>query len=270
MAQNHFFKKKLKLDNKSAIYYHIKELKLRIFYLTISFLCTFFTCYYYSFEMIYLFVKPFLAYEKNFIFTDLTEAFYTTIKLNFIISIYILIPFLIYQIWCFVIPSSFLKERKKYNFFCITIFTLFNFSLIFVYFLLLPELYKFLLNFQVNTNFMSIQLEARIHSYVELACKIFFFSSLLFQIPIIFFLAFKYGFLNTNFLIENRSKIFFINLFLAAFISPPDVSIQILLALYLQLMIEVLLLLMFFYKKLQPPWPLAEAKAKCLPKKNFI
>lgn len=169
------FKSISKLHDKSAIYYHIKELKLRIFYLTISFLCTFFSCYYYSFEMIYLFVKPFLAYEKNFIFTDLTEAFYTTIKLNFIISIYTLIPFLIYQFWCFVIPSSFLKERKKYNFFFLTIFVLFNLSLIFVYFLLLPELYKFLLNFEVNTNFMTIQLEARIHSYVELACKIFFF-----------------------------------------------------------------------------------------------
>ena len=245
-------KSTLKLHNKSAIYYHIKEFKLRILYLIISFLCTFFSCYYYSFEMIYLFVKPFLVYEKNFIFTDLTEAFYTTIKLNFIISIYILIPFLIYQFWCFVIPSSFLKERKKYNFFFLTIFVLFNLSLIFVYFLLLPELYKFLLNFEVNTNFMTIQLEARIHSYVELACKIFFFSSLLFQMPITFFLAFKYGFLNTNFLVENRAKIFFINLFLAAFISPPDVLIQILLTLYLQLIIEILLLLMFFYKKLQP------------------
>ena len=246
------FKSISKLHDKSAIYYHIKELKLRIFYLTISFLCTFFSCYYYSFEMIYLFVKPFLAYEKNFIFTDLTEAFYTTIKLNFIISIYTLIPFLIYQFWCFVIPSSFLKERKKYNFFFLTIFVLFNLSLIFVYFLLLPELYKFLLNFEVNTNFMTIQLEARIHSYVELACKIFFFSSLLFQMPITFFLAFKYGFLNTNFLVENRAKIFFINLFLAAFVAPPDVLIQILLTLYLQLIIEILLLLMFFYKKLQP------------------
>ena len=251
-TRGHFFKSTLKLHDKSAIYYHIKELKLRIFYLTISFLCTFFSCYYYSFEMIYLFVKPFLAYEKNFIFTDLTEAFYTTIKLNFIITIYILIPFLIYQFWCFIIPSSFLKERKKYNFFFLSIFLLFNFSLIFVYFLLLPELYKFLLNFEVNTNFMTIQLEARIHSYVELACKIFFFSSLLFQMPITFFLAFKYGFLNTNFLVENRAKIFFVNLFLAAFIAPPDVLIQIFLTLYLQLIIEILLLLMFFYKKLQP------------------
>lgn len=70
--------------------------------------------------------------------------------------------------------------------------------------------------------------------------------------PITFFLAFKYGFLNTNFLVENRAKIFFINLFLAAFVAPPDVLIQILLTLYLQLIIEILLLLMFFYKKLQP------------------
>ena len=160
--------------NKSSVYYHVKELKFRACYLGLSFLLTFFICYYYSFEILYLFVKPFLNYDKNFIFTDLTEAFYTTIQLNLVVSMYILVPFIIYNIWCFFIPSTFLEERQKYNFFFSAIVTLLVISACFIFFLVLPELYKFLLNFEINTNFMTIQLEARIQSYVQLACNIFF------------------------------------------------------------------------------------------------
>ena len=244
--------KKLKFGvNKSSIYYHGKELKLRTCYLVFSFLITFFVCYYYSFEILYLFVKPFLNYEKNFIFTDLTEAFYTTVQLNFIVSIYVLIPFTIYHIWCFFIPSSFLKERKKYNFFFSAIVFLLGISLTFIYFLVLPELYKFLLYFEVNTNFMSIQLEARIQSYIQLVCKIFFLCSIVFQMPLLFFIAFQCKLLTSDFLIKNRLQIVFANLLLAAFLSPPDLLTQIVVAICLQLTFEILLLTLFIYKKLK-------------------
>jgi len=245
----HFEKKNIR--NKSSIYFHIKEFKLRICYLALSFLITFFSCYYYSFEILYLFVKPFLGYEKNFIFTELTEAFYTTVTLNLIVSLYVLTPFLIYQFWCFFIPSSFLEERKKYTFLCNTIIFLLICSIFFVYSVVLPELYKFLLHFEISTNFMSIQLEARIHSYVQLACKIFFLSSLAFQLPLLFLTAFEHGFINSSFLIQNRAQIMFINLLLAAFISPPDLITQILLATCLQLIFEFLLLLTFIYKNIK-------------------
>lgn len=237
--------------DKSSVYYHVKELKLRTCYLGFSFLTTFFISYYYSFEILYLFVKPFLNYEKSFIFTDLTEAFYTTIKLNLIISIYILIPFIIYHIWCFFIPSTFLEERKKYNFFFTAIAILLGISLCFIYFLVLPELYKFLLHFEINTSFMVIQLEARIQSYVQLACKIFFFSSVVFQIPLFFFIAFEYGAITSDFLIKNRSQILFTNVLLAALISPPDLLTQVLLAICFQLTFEILLLTTFIYRKLK-------------------
>jgi len=237
--------------NKSSVYYHVKELKLRTCYLGFSFLITFFICYYYSFEIVYLFVKPFLNYEKNFIFTDLTEAFYTTIKLNFVLSIYILIPFLIYNVWCFIIPSTFLEERKTYNFFFSTILILLAISICFIFFFFLPEFYKFLLHFEINTSFMIIKLEARIQSYVQLACNIFFFSSVIFQIPLFFFIAFQQKLITSDFLIKNRSQVLFINLLLAAFISPPDLLTQIILALCLQFTFEILLLTLFIYKKLK-------------------
>lgn len=249
MCTNKFIVTKAK--NKSSVYYHIKELKLRTYYLCFSFFITFLSCYYYSFEILYLFVKPFLSYEKHFIFTDLTEAFYTTIQLNFIVSIYLLLPFLIYQFWCFILPSCFRQERKKYNFFCIAMLFLLGFSFVFVYYLVLPELYKFLLHFEINTNFMTIQLEARIQSYVQLACKIFFFSSIIFQMPLFFFVAFEYKFITIDFLIQNRAQIMFANLLLAAFLSPPDLLTQIVLFIWLQLTFEILLLLLFLYKELK-------------------
>lgn len=245
-------KKKIKFFlNKSFFYYHLKELKLRTWYLVSSFLLTFFICYYYCFEIVYLFVKPFLNYDKNFIFTDLTEAFYSIIHLNFIVSLFILIPFIIYNIWCFFIPSTFLEERKKYNFFFSAIIFLLFISACFYFFFLLPELYKFLFNFEINTSFLIIKLEARIQSYIELCCSIFFLCSILFQIPLFFFLGFEYKLLSSDFLIKNRFKVIFINLLLAAFISPPELVTQIVIAMFLQFIFEISLLILFIYKKLK-------------------
>ena len=241
----------VKIPEKSSIYYHFKEFKLRISYLVFSFLTTFLICYYYSFEILYLFVKPLLNYNKNFIFTDLTEAFYTTIQLNLIVSIYMLIPFITYHIWCFYIPSTFLEERKKYNFFFSAVIILLCISLTFIYCIVLPELYKFLLHFEISTNFMSIQLEARIQSYVKLACKIFLVFSIVFQIPLLFLILLKHGYITSHFLIKNRCQILFANLFLAAFLSPPDLVFQIVLALCFQVVSEILLLTTFLYKKLK-------------------
>ena len=241
----------VKIPEKSSIYYHFKEFKLRISYLVFSFLTTFLICYYYSFEILYLFVKPLLNYNKNFIFTDLTEAFYTTIQLNFIVSIYMLIPFITYHIWCFYIPSTFLEERKKYNFFFSAVIILLCISLTFIYCIVLPELYKFLLHFEISTNFMSIQLEARIQSYVKLACKIFLVFSIVSQTPLLFLILLKHGYITSRFLIKNRWQILFANLLLAAFLSPPDLVFQIVLALCFQIVSEILLLTTFLYKKLK-------------------
>ena len=241
----------VKVPEKSSIYYHFKEFKLRMGYLVFSFLTTFLICYYYSFEILYLFVKPLLNYNKNFIFTDLTEAFYTTIQLNLIVSIYMLIPFIMYHIWCFYIPSTFLEERKKYNFFFSAVIILLCISLTFIYCIVLPELYKFLLHFEISTNFMSIQLEARIQSYVKLACKIFLLFSIVFQIPLLFLILLKHGYITSRFLIKNRWQILFVNLLLAAFLSPPDLVFQIVLALCFQIVFEILLLTTFLYKKLK-------------------
>ena len=233
----------------TIFYHHFFELKLRLKYLIFSLLITFLTCYYYCFEIIYIFTKPFLCHIKYFIFTDLTEAFYTSIEISFFFSFYVIIPLLLYQFWCFFVPSKFKNERKKLNFIIFVIFIFLALSIIIVYFILLPLLYQFLLNFQLNTNLLNIQLEARIKPYLKLVCEIFVFFTFFFQLPLIFLWLIKLKFIKINILAKNRTKIFFIILIFSSLFSPPDVFSQFTITLFLIFSLEILFILGFFYKK---------------------
>lgn len=248
-----FFNKNQKAFNlkfKTIFYHHFLEFKLRLSYIVFSLLTAFLTCYYYIFEIIYIFTKPFLYYIKYFIFTDLTEAFYTSVEVSLFFSFYMVIPLFLYQFWCFFIPSKFANERKKLNFTFFFIFILLILSIIFVYFSLLPQLYKFLLNFQVNTSLLNIQLEARIKSYVQLVCKIFILFTFFFQLPLLFLSLIQLNLIKMNVLTKNRKKIFFSVLIFSSLFSPPDVFNQLSISLFLIFFVEILFLLGFFYEKI--------------------
>lgn len=240
----------IKINKNIVLHYHFRELKLRTSYLVFSFLTCFFTCYFYYHEIIFIFINPFLQYSSNFIFTNLNEAFYTSLEIAFFLSLYLLIPIVLYHIWCFSIPSKFVKQRKKLNSFFIFSFVLLIVSVITVYFFVLPNLYEFLLNFKIDTSLINVQLEARIHPYVKLACKILIVFTLLFQFIFFFFLLIQYNLINLSFLAQNRSKIFLVNFIFASLISPPDILLEIIIGLCFQFIMETIIILSFFLKKL--------------------
>lgn len=235
----------------SNFHYHFLEFKLRLIYSIISFICTFLACYYYYFEIMYIFTKPFLYYEKNFIFTDLTEAFYTSIQISFFFSLYLILPLCMYQIWCFFIPSTFSNKRKNINFKFFIVFICLIVSIISVYLIILPKLYTFLLNFEINTTLLNIELEARINSYVKLACKIFILFSFIFLIPIWVFSLIKNKKIKIKILAKNRIKIFFCIVIFSSIVSPPDVFTQLIVSFFLQTFFEILIVFGFLYEKLE-------------------
>ena len=155
------------------IFFYFAEIRYRLFYCIISFCLCFSICYFYSLELLYLFARPFLHsnhhqifFEKGFIFTNLTEAFQTTLKICFIWSSAFLLPVIFYQFWCFFTPSWYFFERvqgRVYLFFG-TLLNLLGGSLF--YFLVLPEVFDCLLNFKVNSPLDTIQLHALIDAYV--------------------------------------------------------------------------------------------------------
>lgn len=211
------------------LFYYFAEVRYRFSYLVGSFLITFFASYFHSLELIYLFARPFLhskhhllIFDKGFIFTNLTEAFHTTLKICLIWSFLLLIPVIFYQFWCFFTPSWYFFERRRVRV-CIfsTILLTFLGGFCF-YFLILPEVLDFLLNFKINSPLFTIQLEARIDSYVRISSGVFLIVESIFQTPLFFYFLYIYGYLDSLFLSRNRKLFLLFFVLLSALLTPPD------------------------------------------------
>ena len=241
------------MKNITVIGNHFIELRYRLFYLSITSSFAFLTCYFYSLEFLYLFLRPCSAhissiYEKSFIFTEPAEAFYTTMKICFIISLFIMLPFILYQFWCFIAPSWYIYENLLYKnyifFFCAA-------SMIYVYlihFYLLPEIFKFLLHFEVNTPLVNIELHAKIESYLDLALRVIQFG--LFLIGIMFFniYAISKSWITPQTLSQNRKMVFFFSSIFSALLAPPEVTAQLILLLVFIICFELITIYGYYHK----------------------
>lgn len=210
-------------------FFYFAEIRYRLTYYICSFFITFFACYYYSLELIYLFARPFLhskhhlfIFDKGFIFTNLTEAFHTTLKICFIWSFLFLLPLIFYQFWCFFTPSYVSFERARYKVFIFSAILCTLLGGFVFYFLVLPELLDFLLNFKINCPLFTIQLEARIDSYVRISSGVFLIVESIFQIPLLFYFLYIHGYVKSVFLSKNRKIFVLFFVLLAALLTPPE------------------------------------------------
>lgn len=233
----------------NTLFFHILEIRYRIFYLLLSFIITFLICYIYSFDLLFLTVQPFIA-PKFFIFTDLTEALSTTIQICLIISLHLITPLLLYHFWTFLIPGFFLYERIRISYFFFYFFSLLIFEIFLIFFLIIPEIMSFLFTFEIKKEIMTIQLEARIYSYIHFLFNIYWAVLCSFQIPFVFLFLCKNRIINTKSLCFYRKYFYFLALLLAAFLSPPDMFYQLCLAFFFIIVYELSVWLSFIYKNL--------------------
>lgn len=211
------------------IFFYFAEIRYRLGYSFVSFLITFFTCYFYSLPLIYLFARPFLhskhripLFDKGFIFTNITEAFHTTLKICFIWSFLFIIPVIFYQLWSFFAPSWYCFERVRARGYFVSAILLSALGGFGFEFYILPQFLDFLLNFKVDSPVFTIQLEARIDSYVRISSSVFLIVQFTFQTPLFFSFLYVSGYIDSAFLSLNR-KVFVLSLLLlSAFLTPPD------------------------------------------------
>jgi Tat protein translocase TatC len=163
--------------------------------------------------------KSFLILSySGFICTQLTEALSTYVTISLISCFYFLFPFLSYQIWCFLIPSCYEEQRKKYNkFFYLSGFCFFLFF--FVTFVgVVPNVWHFLYELnKTSTNLLIIKLQPKIFDYILLTVRILFISSICSQVQVlvIFLLELKGIFVKSC--IKNRRFFMVLSIFTAAF-----------------------------------------------------
>lgn len=224
---------------------HIDELRKRVVYSSIVFVISFIVCYYFS-ENIYGFlVKPLAAtYNsaegKRLIYTGLTEAFLTYLKVAFYGAVFISFPFWASQIYIFLAPGLYKKEKKVLFPFLLAAPILFLLGGALVYYFIFPAAWSFFLSFESlgSKQGLPIELEARISEYLSLVISLIIAFGVAFQMPILLTLLVKTGFITAQTLKEKRKYALIIVLLVAAFLTPPDIISQIGLATAMMLLYE--------------------------------
>jgi sec-independent protein translocase protein TatC len=144
-------------------------------------------------------------------------------------------PFVFWQIWQFIKPGLHTKEQKKVTGIVFYVSLLFFSGIAFGYFLLAPLSIQFLGNY----TFADVKAEPTLLSYLKLTTSLVFGTGLLFQLPVLIYFTTKLGLTTSAFLKKYRKHAFVVNLILAAILTPPDVTSQIVVAMPLLLLYEI-------------------------------
>ena len=224
---------------------HISELRKRLLWSFIYILIIFLICFYFADQLF-----AFLAYPlinlldtengQGFIYTALQEAFFTELKIAFFFALFFSFPLVAIQIWKFIAPGLYKKEKSAFLPFLIATPVLFFAGGSMVYYLIAPLAWKFFLSYQnLNSSGIPIRLEAKMGEYLSLMMRFIFAFGLAFQLPVILGLLAKANIVTHTSLKKFRKYAIVISFLAAAFLTPPDPFSQISLALPIIILYEI-------------------------------
>jgi sec-independent protein translocase protein TatC len=214
-----------KTHHEMSFFEHLGELRKRIL-MAVGFILLFFLVSWAFVDKVYYWlslpVLQFLPEGKKLAFTALTEPFMMYIKLSFISGIFLASPFVFYQLWAFISPALYKKERKMV--FPFVFFTTLFFATggVFGYLYVFPWACRFFL--EVGKDFEAI---ITITEYFSLAFRVLLGIAVIFELPVLAFLLSKIGILTSSFLVKNFKYAIVLIFIIAAVITPtPDIVTQ--------------------------------------------
>ncbi|MBC87557.1 MAG: twin-arginine translocase subunit TatC [Bdellovibrionaceae bacterium] len=200
---------------------HLTELRRRLVYTIITLLLGFFACWNFSeqiFDFIRLPIAPYLP-QDGLVFTAPMDKFLAHIKVCLLASIVVTSPLWIYQIWAFIAPALYKEERKFGLAFIFFGTILFLSGVSFLYFLVMPMAFKFLLQFGGEVDKAMITIKEYLSFFITTTLVF----GVAFEMPLMFAILAKLGVVSPNFLINNWRYAVVILAAGSAMFTPPDV-----------------------------------------------
>lgn len=167
------------------------------------------------------------------------EQFFTNIKLSAFGAIILAFPIIAWQLYRFVAPGLYKKERNAFLPFLIASPVLFLMGSALVYYVMLPFVLWFSLSQQIIGDGVKVVLQTRVSEYLTLVTTLLLAFGLSFQLPVVLSLAGLAGLVDSKMLRTGRRYAIVAVFVLAAIVTPPDPISQITLAVPLCLLYEV-------------------------------
>ena len=167
---------------------------------------------------------------------------WTCITAGFILAF----PFILWELWKFISPALYEKERKNVRVFIFVASILFFLGVLFGYYVIVPMSINFCATFSISK---MVQNQFTIDSYISMIKTSVIASGLFFELPVIIYFLTKLGLVTPTFLRKYRKYSVVIVLLISAIVTPPDVVSQIIVAIPMLLIYEASIFISVFVYK---------------------
>ncbi len=193
---------------------------------------------YFANDVYHIFAIPLLKHlpeGPGLIAISVPAPFLVPFKSALVASIFITIPYLLYQVWCFVAPGLYRQERKLVWLLLITSSILFYCGALFAYFIVLPLVFKFF----IAVAPAGVEVQPDIAQYFSFLMRLLLAFGFSFELPVLVVLLNSTGIYPVEKLVKKRPYIILAAFIAGMLLTPPDIISQILLAVPLWLLFEL-------------------------------
>jgi len=225
---------------------HLVEMRDRLLRVVLAVLCFLVVLFPFANDLYALLAEPLLRHlpeGTSMIATQVASPFLTPFKLTIVLSIFLAMPVVLYQVWSFVAPGLYKHERRLILPLLVTSSVLFYLGMAFAYFVVFPLMFAF---FQAVAP-EGVAIMTDITAYLDFVLKIFFAFGVAFEVPIATILLVWTGFTTPAALVAKRPYIIVGAFVLGMMLTPPDIISQTLLALPMWLLFELGVVFSKFY-----------------------
>ena len=210
-------------DTKQPLLEHLIELRRRLLWCLATFVLAFFVCFKFSHEIFAVLVQPLLrAGQGKLIYTDVFEAFFTQVKVAIFAALMVSFPVIATQLWRFVAPGLYAKEKNAFLPFLIATPVFFIAGACFAYFVAMPWALHFLLSFQGNVGGIQQEALPGVGNYLNFVTHFLFGFGAAFLLPILLMILERAGIITREQLARSRRYAIVAAAIVAGILTPPD------------------------------------------------
>ncbi len=241
-------------DKELSLIEHLDELRRRLFIAAIAVAVTTTGSFFFATQIIKLLMIPVQCVfipvyhcdpnaPHRLLALSPTENFTTYFRVSLFAGIALAMPVLVYEIYAYIDPALYPRERRFIRFMGIPVIGLFVLGMLFCYFVLLPNAISFLINFGSEV----IENQLRASEYLSFVTVFILGLGVVFEVPVIIYALVRVGVVRRPWLARQRRYVFLLAFVLGAIITPtPDPFNQTLVALPMYLLFELGLFLSRF------------------------
>jgi sec-independent protein translocase protein TatC len=250
---------------------HLIELRKRLVRCVLALGAAFVVCLYFAGPIFGFLVRPLTAAfpegQGKLIYTKLYEAFFVDMKVALFAAFFISFPIIANQLWAFVAPGLYAKEKKAFLPFLFATPILFTSGAALAYYFVMPTAFHWFLTFQGERGGLKLEALPGTGDYLSLVMQFILAFGISFLLPVLMMLLNRAGIVSRDQMVKARRYVIVAMAAVAAVITPPDAVSMLMLLVPMVLLFEGTLLIMWFTERKQAEQTASESTELVAPEK---